>query len=159
MQRTDYASLWRVPWHSPIVTSRQPSANYAVEIRLPEGGDVPVTITRQVETTTTVTMDFSLPERAFVQLSYSAYPYQIVLLDEQEITVTPTPLGLIGFWVEAGEHTVKILPELSPLRKITLAISGLTFLIVVITAIGWEWRSNEARRNRLPLEPIDAGSE
>lgn len=129
VQRTDSATLWRVPSHSPITATTRPSSDNRVAVTVPAGGDVPVTVTRHIETATTVTLDFSLPERAFIQLAYSAYPYQKVLLNGLPVTVKPTPLGLIGFWAEPGTHTVQVLPELSPLRKITLAVSATSLLV------------------------------
>jgi len=142
IQRSDSATLWRVPFHSPIVATTNPTADYAVSVNLPLGSDIPVTVIQHIETAANVRMEFSLPERAFVQLSYSAYPHQKVILDGQRLTATSTALGLIGFWADAGEHTLTITPELSPLRRWTLAISGISALFALALMLGPQkhWR-------------------
>jgi hypothetical protein len=134
IQRSDSAALWRVPNHSPVVASASPATLAPVTVTLPQGGDVPVTDIQLTETAATATLKFSLPSPAFVQLAYSAYPYQQVELDGQTITVATTPLGLIGFQTDSGSHSVTISPELSPWRKITLPIS--LAAVVVIAGLG-----------------------
>ncbi len=139
IQRTDSATLWRVPYHAPVVATQTSVAGNEIPIRLPQGGNVPVSDINLTETAAIVTLNFVLPQPAFVQISYSAYPYQQVELDGQPIQTTMTALGLIGFEATAGEHTVIVQPELSPWRKVTLPISLATFVLTVGLAL-WPLR-------------------
>jgi preprotein translocase subunit Sec61beta len=74
-------------------------------------------------------VNFLLPQRAFVQLAYRAYPFQQVMLDGSAVAVIPTALGLIGFWAEAGSHALQVTPYLSPLRQVMLLASALAALL------------------------------
>jgi hypothetical protein len=95
---TPSAALWRVPHHAVIAATRHPENGNEVVITLPQGGDVPVTVDNYTFTATRVNLNFSLPERAFVQVSYTAYPYLQGVLDNKTIEITPTANGLVGFW-------------------------------------------------------------
>lgn len=129
ISRTAAAVLWRVPHHAPLVASQAPAVGSPMEVSLPQGGDVPVQITKYNFSATTVALNFSLQQRAFVQLAYRAYPFQLVMLDGSAVTVIPTALGLIGFWAEAGSHALQVTPYLSPLRRVTLLASALAALV------------------------------
>lgn len=140
VQRSDSATLWRVPNHSPVIATQSPTANGEVTVQLPSGGDVPVTDLQVTETAATVALQFSLPQSAFVQLSYSAYPYQQVRMDGQVMPTTETPLGFIGINAGPGPHSVMIEPELSPWRKVTLPLSYASFALTVVIALWAYWK-------------------
>ena len=127
--RTATAVLWRVPHHAPLVASQAPVIGKQLEVSLPQGGDVPVLITDHRFSATSVALNFSLQQRAFVQLAYRAYAFQQVMLDGSPVTVIPTGLGLIGFWAEVGSHAIRVTPYLSPLRQATLLVSALAALL------------------------------
>lgn len=149
--RTGEAVLWRVSDQTPLIATSRPANGNLVMVNTPQGGDTPVGVISHAFTSTTATLQFSLPRRAFVQAAYSAYPYQKVTLDGAPISVTPTALGLIGFWANAGEHTVVITPELSLLRQWTLAIGGLATLIALAVLL-----LPNRHQSRMPRDPARA---
>lgn len=125
--RSQDAVLWRVASQAPVMavlSSQTPVQNSTIQTT----STIPVKVIEHIATATTVKISFSIPQRAVVQVSYTAYPYQRVSLDGKHIPVTATDLGLIGFWADAGEHTVVITPELSPLRQWSLVISAISTL-------------------------------
>ena len=65
---------------------------------------------------------FDLNAEAYVQLSYSYYPYLNVLLDGKKVEAFPTSLQLIALKVPAGRHTVELVPYLSSIRIVSLLI-------------------------------------
>jgi len=132
VMQTSEAILWQTK-HTPIIATLTPQANNVVQVN--DANSVQVEIKNYALTNDLVKINFSLPQRAFVQLAYSAYPYQKVVLDEQTIQVTPTALGLIGFWAEGGAHAVTVTPELSPLRQWTLAVSAITAILLIVMII------------------------
>jgi len=132
VMQTGEAILWQTK-HAPIIATVTPQANNVVQVN--DANSVLVEIKDYALTNDLVKINFSLPQRAFVQLAYSAYPYQKVMLDGQTIQATPTALGLVGFWAEAGAHAVTVTPELSPLRQWTLAASAITIIILIAIII------------------------
>ena len=128
--RTAAAVLWRVPHHAPLVAAQAPATGSQMEVSLPQGGIVPVQISGYAVSATKVALNFSLRQRAFVQLAYRAYPFQQVLLDGRPVAVVPTALGLIGFWADAGSHEMQVTPQLSLLRQVTLLLSALAALLL-----------------------------
>lgn len=130
---SESATLWHVAGTTPIVATKAPMADRAGNGNLDA---VPVTIIRLHDDWIVVETTFDLSQRAFVQVAYSHYPNQNVRLDGTRLAATPTPLGLIGFWAEAGTHTLAITPELSPLRqRCLLASAGVT--LIVLLAFCW----------------------
>ncbi|HAJ06435.1 MAG TPA: hypothetical protein DCL76_07770, partial [Chloroflexi bacterium] len=79
-----------------------------------------------------ISVQYELNQPAFVQLSVSYYPYQIVRLDNKIIKTTQTSLGLIGFWSDSGKHDVKILPKLSSNRHYWATINLLALIILLL---------------------------
>lgn len=77
-----------------------------------------------------VRIDYSLSSAAYVQLSYSYYPYLRVMIDGVEVRKFPTAFGLIGIVAPEGSHVIEIEPYLSPLRQVTLGINVATFLLL-----------------------------
>ena len=77
-------------------------------------------------------MEYELSSPGYLQLSYSYYPYLRVLIDGNEIETFPTAFGLIGLQSYAGVHTLEIIPYLSPLRRVVLAISVLGLLTLAL---------------------------
>jgi len=130
VMQTEIAALWRVRDHAPITTTQTLRENNRLPLEVSDENIRP-TILGYTFDSYRVQLKFDLPQRAFVQLAYTAYPYQKVVVDGQTIQVTPTALGLIGFWAEGGTHTVTVTPELSPLRQWTLAVSALTAMILI----------------------------
>jgi hypothetical protein len=78
-----------------------------------------------------VRIDYSLSSTAYLQLSYSYYPYLRVMIDGIEVRKFPTAFGLIGIVAPEGFHVIEIEPYLSPLRRVTYGISVATFLFLV----------------------------
>ena len=132
VMQTSEAILWQTK-HAPIIATLTPQANNVVQVN--DANSVQVEIKDYTLTNNRVEINFSFPQRAFVQLAYSAYPYQKVVLDGQTIQVTPTALGLIGFWAEGGTHAVTVTPELSPLRQWTLAVSAITVILLIVMIV------------------------
>jgi hypothetical protein len=65
-----------------------------------------------------------------------AFPGWAVLIDGQEVDITPTdPEGLITFPVPAGEHIIQVRWQSTPIRQLMTAISLLSLIGVVITAV------------------------
>jgi hypothetical protein len=77
-----------------------------------------------------VRIDYTLSSAAYVQLSYSYYPYLRVMIDGVEVRKFPTAFGLIGIVAPEGSHVIEIEPYLSPLRQVTLGINVATFLLL-----------------------------
>ena len=77
-----------------------------------------------------VRIDYTLSSAAYVQLSYSYYPYLRVMIDGAESSKFPTAFGLIGIVAPGGSHVIEVEPYLSPLRRVTLAINVATFLLL-----------------------------
>ena len=77
-----------------------------------------------------VRIDYSLSSTAYLQLSYSYYPYLRVMIDGVEVSKFPTAFGLIGIVAPEGSHVIEIEPYLSPLRRVTYVISVATFLLL-----------------------------
>ena len=77
-----------------------------------------------------VRIDYSLSSTAYLQLSYSYYPYLRVMIDGIEVRKFPTAFGLIGIVAPEGSHVIEIEPYLSPLRRVTYGISAATFLLL-----------------------------
>ncbi|MBI4631565.1 MAG: hypothetical protein HY740_07620, partial [Chloroflexi bacterium] len=105
VMQTETATLWRVRDHAPIAATKTLRENNRLPVE-DSNENIQLKILDYTFNSNHVQLNFSLPQRAFVQLAYSAYPYQKVVLDGQTIQVTPTTLGLIGFWAEGGTHTV-----------------------------------------------------
>jgi hypothetical protein len=131
---SDSATLWHVAGTTPIVATQEPTADSRVVTGNAQA--VPVTITRYRDDWIVAEMTFDLPRRAFLQAAYSDYPNQKVSLDGTRIIVTPTALGLVGFWAEAGIHTLVIAPELSVLRKRCLLV-GAVVTLIIFTMLCW----------------------
>ncbi|MBI5081715.1 MAG: hypothetical protein HZB17_10480 [Chloroflexi bacterium] len=132
MMETDGAILWQVKDHNPVIAVSQPSGDYSFS-SIPPTNRVPITVLDYHMASNTATLKYRSANKAFMQLAYSAYPYLEVKVDGQVVPVTTTALGLIGFWTDAGEHTVTLTPKLSLVRQLTLAISltaALTLFIV-----------------------------
>jgi hypothetical protein len=127
VMETDGAILWQVKNHSPLIAVSQPNSDYSFS-SVPAANLVAIDILDYRMTSSTATLTYQSATKAFVQLAYSAYPYLEVKVDGQVVPVTTTALGLIGFWTDAGKHTITLAPKLSPVRLWTLAISFITIL-------------------------------
>ena len=79
-----------------------------------------------------VRMDYELSSTAYLQLSYSYYPYLRVRIDGEEVETFPTAFGLIGLHSPAGGHNLEIVPYLSPLRRVVLAINVAALLLLAL---------------------------
>ena len=90
-------------------------------------------------------LEYELSQPAFVQISLSAYPHQRVKLDGRKIETIETGLGLVGFWSEAGIHSVEIVPQLSPTR-IYWAIISLTTILILTTIVIAPLKNNLAKQ-------------
>ncbi len=111
----------------PILAGEGPSENHSLS------GSVPMVIVRNhFMASQYVRMEYELSSPGYLQLSYSYYPYLRVLIDGNEIETFPTAFGLIGLQSYAGVHTLEIIPYLSPLRRVVLAISVLGLLTLAL---------------------------
>ena len=134
VMQTEVAALWRVRDHAPLAATKTLRENNRLPVE-DSNENIQLKILDYTFNSNRVQLNFSLPQRAFVQLAYSAYPYQKVILDGQTIPVTPTALGLIGFWAEGGTHAVTVTPQLSPLRQWTLAVSAITAILLIVMIV------------------------
>ena len=92
-----------------------------------------------------VRMDYELSSPAYLQLSYSYYPYLRVTLDGAEVETFPTAFGLIGLQSLAGSHTLEIVPYLSPFRRVVL-VFNLAALLLLAALWLLSFRRPPARR-------------
>ena len=83
-----------------------------------------------------VKMQYSLSSAAYLQLSYSYYPFLRVLLDGEPVNIFPTAFGLIGLESPAGVHTIEIVPYLSPLRVFVGIVNVCTIFVLIVL---WLW--------------------
>lgn len=77
-------------------------------------------------------LDYEVSRPAYIQLSYSAYPYLRLYLDGQPRDYFWTAFSLVGFVSPAGQHHVELRPYLSPLRVVSYWIDGLGLLAAAI---------------------------
>ena len=68
----------------------------------------------------------------FARLSYSHYPYLRVTVDGQEVEAMVTAGRFIAVRLDAGEHTIRLEPLLSPLRRLLL---GLDIVLLAAGAV------------------------
>ena len=94
------------------------------------GSDIKSYVSDHVIESQYVKIDYSLSSTAYLQLSYSYYPYLRVMIDGVEISKFPTAFGLIGIVAPEGSHVIEIEPYLSPFRRVTYGISAATFLLL-----------------------------
>jgi Predicted membrane protein len=117
----------RVAAFIPILAGEGPSENHSLS------GSVPtVTVRSHVMESQYVRMEYELSSPGYLQLSYSYYPYLRVLIDGKEVEIFPTAFGLIGLQSYAGIYTLEIVPYLSPLRRVVLAISVVGLLTLAL---------------------------
>ena len=100
-----------------------------------DGANLQSHVSKHVMESQYVRIDYSLSSAAYLQLSYSYYPYLRVMIDEVEVKKFPTAFGLIGIVAPEGFHVIEIEPYLSPLRRVTYGISAVTFLFLVLLYI------------------------
>jgi len=81
-----------------------------------------------------IVLSYDLSSPAYIQLSYSYYPYLAVELDHVQVPTSQSAFGLIVFFSEAGVHTVELRPYLSPLRQ-GLNILAIAYLAVVAVIV------------------------
>jgi hypothetical protein len=82
-----------------------------------------------------VRLDYEISGPAYVQLSYSAYPYLTVYLDGQPTPYFSTALHLIGLATPAGAHRIELRPFLSPVRVAAFAVDVAGGLAIALLAV------------------------
>ena len=73
--------------------------------------------------------------QGFLRIPISYYPYLKIYLDNHEIPFYETKDHFIYIKSDSGTHTIKLIFSLTSLRKFTLILSMLTFIIFLILAI------------------------
>ena len=77
-----------------------------------------------------VRIEYNVSTPAYLQLSYSYYPYLRVLIDGKPVKTFPTSFGLLGLESPAGVHTIEIVPYLSQLRVIVGMVNICTLILI-----------------------------
>ncbi len=77
-----------------------------------------------------VRIEYSMSTPAYLQLSYSYYPYLRVLIDGKPVKTFATSFGLLGLESPAGVHTIEIVPYLSDLRLIVGVVNICTLILL-----------------------------
>jgi len=77
-----------------------------------------------------VRIEYNVSTPAYLQLSYSYYPYLRVLIDGKPVQTFATSFGLIGLESPAGVHTIEIVPYLSHLRVIVGVVNICTLILL-----------------------------
>lgn len=99
--------------------------------QLPAGA----TLTRAHYGNNTATIELHTPTPFTAQYLTYAFPGWVVRLDGERVPITPSvPLGLMTFAVPAGQHTLTINWELTPLRAVFGATSVLSLMGIVVVA-------------------------
>lgn len=129
-----------IPTGSPMVDQFQ--AN-----QLPERLDrtsLPPSATATLVEQTAVSHHYQLdsPTDFTLRMYQYVYPGWRATLDGQPLPITPEPhTGLILVPIPAGQHQLRLHFGETPLRIISLVISGLTMGGIVLLVIGWRIRS------------------
>ncbi len=110
---------------TPILAGEGPRGNSALS-----GGALTASVSNHSMESQYVRMDYELSSTAYLQLSYSYYPYLRVRIDGAEVETFPTAFGLIGLQSPAGSHTLEIVPYLSPFRRVVLVINLAALLLL-----------------------------
>ena len=111
----------------PILSGEGPSGHSALS-----GSVLTASVSNHSMESQYVRMDYELSSTAYLQLSYSYYPYLRVRIDGEEVETFPTAFGLIGLQSPAGGHNLEIVPYLSPLRRVVLAINLAALLLLAL---------------------------
>ena len=70
-----------------------------------------------------VDLKLRVSEACFARLAYSCFPHLRVAVDGREVTPLRTAGGFMAVHLEAGEHDLTLEAELSPLRRVLLAVN------------------------------------
>ncbi len=124
----------------PILAGEGPRGNSALS-----GSALTARVGEHLMESQYVRMDYELSSPAYLQLSYSYYPYLRVTLDGAEVETFPTAFGLIGLQSLAGSHTLEIVPYLSPFRRVVL-VFNLAALLLLAALWLLSFRRPPARR-------------
>ncbi len=111
----------------PILSGEGPSVHSALS-----GSVLTASVSNHSMESQYVRMDYELSSTAYLQLSYSYYPYLRVKIDGAEVETFPTAFGLIGLQSPSGGHTLEIIPYLSPLRRVVIAINMAALLLLAV---------------------------
>jgi hypothetical protein len=162
--RGDPYSVWQIPQHSPVVAAPrlavvEPGARISalveglrldrasatadhipVTAALPRpataaAGPINLRIIRYEVRLTSVVLEYDLSQPAYLQLSYSAYPYLAAYLDGEPHDYFWTAFHLVGFASPAGRHTVELRPFLSPVRVATYWLDAVGVLAIAALAL------------------------
>ena len=111
----------------PILSGEGPSRHSDLSEAL-----LKVSVSKHLMESQYVRMDYELSSTAYLQLSYSYYPYLRVKIDGVEVETFPTAFGLIGLQSPSGGHTIEIIPYLSLLRRVVMAINMAALLLLAV---------------------------
>jgi hypothetical protein len=93
-------------------------------------GPVKLSLVRYEVGLDSVILEYELSRPAYVQLSYSAYPYLLAYLDGRQQSYFWTAFNFVGFASPAGAHRVELRPALSPLRVVSHWLDALGLLAI-----------------------------
>ncbi len=88
-----------------------------------------------------VDMKLRVTEACFARLAYSFFPHLRVAVDGREVAPLRTAGGFMAVHLEAGEHDVTLEAELSPLRRVLLAVN-----LLYLTATAYLFVGNRRRK-------------
>jgi len=81
--------------------------------------------------------DIAAGTGCYISLPHSWYPHLVVTVDGSSTRYLKTAYGMIALKIPEGRHTINIGPAMSPLRKLCLMISCVSFVGIVVFLV-WE---------------------
>jgi hypothetical protein len=125
---------------------------YAVLASKPEAKSVPAVQTDRLKVLSYVVepqqvrATVECPADGYLHLAAAWYPFQRVSVDGRTVPRWQSPCNFTVFPIGSGRHTVVLVPLLSPLRKCTLLLSGVSWAVLLIFACGCFIRRHQLRR-------------
>ena len=92
-----------------------------------------------------VDLKLRVSEACFARLAYSYFPHLRVAVDGREVAPLRTAGGFMAVQLEAGERHLTLEAELSPLRRVLLAVNLLYLAATVVLFVGNSRRKRQLR--------------
>jgi hypothetical protein len=98
-----------------------------------------------------VDLEVSVSADCFFRLAVSYYPELRILLDGRPVAFFETSDHFVYFRCPAGDHRVRAVAALTPVRQVTGAISGISLVLAALFLV----MDRRRRKPRLPAAPVD----